>query len=194
MCLDPLRPCKLPAVKNPPSPRRKNFQSSESNKSEVALNSGSPARNMRGFASLKGSSVGMRSIQRWCESFSWSEKSRRTINRIRLGSPVVESLCESESRLDFDLPPDLAFPFAAGFAVAVEDSIGVESDFASGSLRSNLTWSFLSSRNPCFHASIRCRACWAASSLPSKSKIKKECAMPRILAGDALYVKTGRAK
>ena len=43
MYSDRLRPCKLPAVKNSPGPNLKNFQSSESNKSDVALNSGSPA-------------------------------------------------------------------------------------------------------------------------------------------------------
>ena len=40
-------------------------QSNASNKSDVALNSDSPARIIWGFAVLKGSSIGMRSIQRW---------------------------------------------------------------------------------------------------------------------------------
>ena len=98
---------------------------------------------------------------------------------------------EADSPPDFDFAAGLAFPLAAGFAV-LGGAAAAASFFPSGSLRSNLTWSFLSRRNPCFHPSIRCRACWAASSLAPKSKIKKECAMPCILAGDAPCVKTVR--
>lgn len=46
------------------------FRSSESNNSEVVLKSGFPARTICPFAVLNGSSWGIRSNQRWWESFS----------------------------------------------------------------------------------------------------------------------------
>src|SRR5712692_954110 len=94
-----------------------------------------------GEASLKGSSLGMRSSQRWCESRSWSEKSSRTISRMRS-------------------PPSVF----------------------SGFTRSNLSCSFLSSRNACRQPSMRCRACCAVCSFAPKSKIRYDCAMPVCLS------------
>src|SRR5690348_15197391 len=138
-----------------------------------------------GLAALKGSSVGIRSSQRWCESFSWSEKSRRTIMRISDAGEESAAPSVSVARADFD------FAFDEDFALELPldflEEVSTEAAcFSSSSLRSILSWSFLSSRNPCFQPSRRCRACWAASSSPPKSKTKNEYAMVMNIGGPGL--------
>src|SRR5579864_4922821 len=83
----------------------------------------------------------------------------------------------SAVRADFDFAFDEDFALELPLEVLEEVSAAAAACFSSSSLRSIFSWSFLSSRNPCFQPSMRWRACWAASSLPPKSKTKNEYAM-----------------
>ena len=107
------------------------------------------------------------------------------------GAVVAVALPSSSPDFDFDFnledPPDLVFELVlASFGAALEAA----SDSSGDSARSNFNCNFLSRRKPCFHPSIRWRACWATSSFPPKSKTKKEYAMRLVLAGATRDVKS----
>src|ERR1700722_3424557 len=66
-------------------------QVSVSKSSEVSAWCGSLLRMILAFWDLKGSSVGMRSSQRWWESFSWPEKSKRMRTRTFAASALASA-------------------------------------------------------------------------------------------------------
>ena len=168
------------------NPTNRNFSAMR-----VKLPGRSCANNLGLCCSLARSSPGMRSSQRECESFSWSEKSR------------ADQSCGSRQRRISEDPgpfflPDLCLPLEPAFAFRVlrQRPLRNHRQATAGfplRFEFQLQPRFLSRRNPCFHPSIRWRACWATSSFFRQiQKLKRNVPCTFSIGGHNLPCQVGR--